>query len=95
MTIGILFLAQAMNIHLSATGEFTVLPVMLFTAQGAVSVAGVGSWRWQSGCRRSTWPGCRLALLLRVDCLMTEIRAATNLTSNVIATLNVALERCA
>jgi hypothetical protein len=33
-------------------------------------------------------PGGRLALLLGLDRLMTQIRAATNPTSNVIATLN-------
>jgi hypothetical protein len=76
MTIGILILAQTVSMHLSVTEP----------SKGAV--------RSRRGCRRqprwrrSTWPAGRLALLLSLDRLMTEIRVATNPTSNAIKTLN-------
>jgi hypothetical protein len=75
MTIGILILAQTVSMHLSVTEP----------SKGAVrSRRGC---RWQPRWRRSTWPAGRLALLLSLDRLMTEIRVATNPTSNAIKTL--------
>jgi aerobic C4-dicarboxylate transport protein len=91
MTIGILFLAHAMNIHLSITEQFTTLLVMLFTSKGAAGVTGGGFVALAATLPAvNLVPVGSLALLVGVDRFMAEIRAATNLTSNVIATLVVA-----
>jgi aerobic C4-dicarboxylate transport protein len=91
MTIGILFLAHAMNIHLSITEQFTALLVMLFTSKGAAGVTGGGFVALAATLPAvNLVPVGSLALLVGVDRFMAEIRAATNLTSNVIATLVVA-----
>jgi len=91
MTIGILFLAHAMNIHLSITEQFTALPVMLLTSKGAAGVTGGGFVALAATLPAvNLVPVVSLALLVGVDRFMAEIRAATNLTSNVIATLVVA-----
>ena len=74
MSIGILFLAHTLKVHLTVTEQFTTFLVMLFTSMGAAGSQGAGSSRWQPRCRQST----------------AEIWAATNLTSNAIATLVVA-----
>jgi aerobic C4-dicarboxylate transport protein len=42
MSIGILFLAHAPNVHLTVTEQFTTLLVMLFTSKGAAGVTGGG-----------------------------------------------------
>jgi len=91
MTIGLLFIAHAMNIHLSVAEQFTALIVMLFTSKGAAGVTGGGFVTLAA-----TLPAVHLVpvggltLLVGVDRFMAEIRAATNLTSNVVATLVVA-----
>jgi aerobic C4-dicarboxylate transport protein len=91
MTIGILFLAHAMNIHLSITEQFTALLVMLFTSKGAAGVTGGGFVALAATLPAvNLVPVGSLALLVGVDRFMAEIRAATNLTSNIIATLVVA-----
>jgi len=43
MTLATLFLAQAMNIHLSIEQEVTLLGVAMLTSKGASGVAGAGS----------------------------------------------------
>jgi aerobic C4-dicarboxylate transport protein len=75
MSIGILFLAHTLKVHLTVTEQFATFLVKLFTSKGGAGVTG-GGFRRQPRCRQS----------------MAEIRAATNLTSNAIATLVVA--RC-
>jgi len=40
MSIGVLFLAHALNVHLTVTEQFTTLLVMLFTSKGAAGVTG-------------------------------------------------------
>jgi aerobic C4-dicarboxylate transport protein len=91
MTIAILFLAHAMNIQLSIGEQFTALLVMLFTSKGAAGVTGGGFVALAATLPAvNLVPVGSLTLLLGVDRFMAEIRAATNLTSNVIATLVVA-----
>jgi aerobic C4-dicarboxylate transport protein len=91
MSIGILFLAHAMNIHLSMVEQLTALLVMLLTSKGAAGVTGGGFVALAATLPAvNLVPVGGLALLVGVDRFMAEIRAATNLTSNVIATLVVA-----
>jgi aerobic C4-dicarboxylate transport protein len=91
MTMAVLFIAQATNIDLSLTQQLTILFVMLFTSKGAAGVAGGGFVALAATMPAiDVLPIGGLALLLGVDRFMAEIRAATNLASNVIATLVVA-----
>ena len=90
MTMAVLFLAHAFNVELSLWQQLTVLFVMLFTSKGAAGVTGGGFVALAATLPvLDAVPIAGLALLLAVDRFMAEIRAATNLTSNIIATLVV------
>jgi Sodium:dicarboxylate symporter family len=80
MTIGILFLAHAMNMRLTVTEQFATLLAMRFTSKGAAGITASGFV-----ALAARLPVGSLSLLLGVDRFMAEIRAATNLTSDVIA----------
>jgi len=91
MTMGVLFIAHATNINLSPVQQFIILFVMLFTSKGAAGVTGGGFVALAATIPAiGILPVGGLALLIGVDRFMAEIRAATNLTSNIIATLVVA-----
>ena len=90
MTTAVLFLAHAFNVHLSIWHQLSVLFVMLFTSKGAAGVTGGGFIALAATLPVvDAVPVAGIALLLGVDRFMAEIRAATNLTSNIIATLVV------
>jgi Na+/H+-dicarboxylate symporter len=90
MTMAVLFLAHAFNVELTLWHQLTVLFVMLFTSKGAAGVTGGGFIALAATLPvLDAVPVVGLALLLGVDRFMAEIRAATNLTSNIIATLVV------
>ena len=91
MTMGVLFIAHATNIDLSPAQQFIILFVMLFTSKGAAGVTGGGFVALAATIPAiGILPVGGLALLIGVDRFMAEIRAATNLASNIIATLVVA-----
>jgi Na+/H+-dicarboxylate symporter len=91
MTMAVLFIAHATNIDLSLTQQLTILFVMLFTSKGAAGVTGGGFIALAATMPAiSALPIGGLALLVGIDRFMAEIRAATNLTSNIIATLVIA-----
>jgi aerobic C4-dicarboxylate transport protein len=88
MTMSVLFLAHAFNVELSLSNQLTIFFVMLFTSKGAAGVTGGGFIALAATLPViQAIPVAGLALLLGVDRFMAEIRAATNLTSNIIATL--------
>jgi Na+/H+-dicarboxylate symporter len=90
MTISVLFMAHATNTHLSVAQQLMMLFVMLFTSKGAAGVTGGGFVALAATMPTlGVLPVAALTLLLGVDRFMAEIRAATNLTSNIIATLVV------
>ncbi|WJR76670.1 C4-dicarboxylate transporter DctA [Bradyrhizobium sp. NP1] len=90
MTMAVLFLAHAFNVELTIWHQLTVLFVMLFTSKGAAGVTGGGFIALAATLPvLDSVPVAGLALLLGVDRFMAEIRAATNLTSNIVATLVV------
>src|SRR6202140_5137688 len=90
MTTAVLFLAHAFNVQLSLWHQLSVLFVMLFTSKGAAGVTGGGFIALAATLPVvDAVPVAGIALLLGVDRFMAEIRAATNLTSNIIATLVV------
>ena len=90
MTMSVLFLAHAFNVQLTVWHQLSVLFVMLFTSKGAAGVTGGGFIALAATLPVvDAVPVVGLVLLLGVDRFMAEIRAATNLTSNIIATLVV------
>jgi Na+/H+-dicarboxylate symporter len=90
MTMAVLFLGHAFNVDLSIRQQLAILFVMLFTSKGAAGVTGGGFIALAATLPVvDAVPVAGIALLLGVDRFMAEIRAATNLTSNIIATLVV------
>lgn len=90
MTMSVLFLAHAFNVQLTIWHQLSVLFVMLFTSKGAAGVTGGGFIALAATLPVvDAVPVAGLALLLGADRFMAQIRAATNLTSNIIATLVV------
>jgi aerobic C4-dicarboxylate transport protein len=91
MAMAVLFIAHATNIDLSLSQQFVMLFVMLFTSKGVVGVTGGGFVALAATIPAvGILPVAGLTLLLGVDRFMSEIRAAGNLTSNIVATLVVA-----
>jgi Na+/H+-dicarboxylate symporter len=90
MTMAVLFLAHAFNVELSLWQQLSVLFVMLFTSKGAAGITGGGFIALAATLPVvDAVPVAGIALLLGVDRFMAEIRAVTNLLSNIIATLVV------
>jgi aerobic C4-dicarboxylate transport protein len=88
MTMAVLFIAQAIDIHLSLGQQLTMLAVMLLTAKGAAGVAGAGFVALAATLPAlGILPVGGLTLLLGVERFMSEIRAVTNLFSNIFATV--------
>jgi aerobic C4-dicarboxylate transport protein len=91
MTMAVLFIAQATDIQLTIGQQLTILFVMLFTSKGAAGVAGAGFVALAATMPAlGILPVGGLALLLGVERFMSEIRAVTNLFSNIFATVVVA-----
>lgn len=90
MTMAVLFLAHAFDVPLTISHQLAILFVMLFTSKGAAGVTGGGFIALAATLPVvDAVPIAGLALLLGVDRFMAGIRAATNLLSNIIATLVV------
>ena len=91
MAMAVLFIAHATNTDLSMSQQLIILFVMLFTSKGVVGVTGGGFVALAATLPAvGVLPVGGLTLLLGVDRFMSEIRAAGNLTSNIVATLVVA-----
>jgi aerobic C4-dicarboxylate transport protein len=90
MTMAVLFIAQASDIHLTLGQQLMMLFVMLFTSKGAAGVAGAGFVALAATLPTlGVLPAAGLTLLLGVERFMSEIRAVTNLFSNIFATIVV------
>jgi len=91
MTMAVLFIAQATDINLTIGQQLMILFVMLFTSKGAAGVAGAGFVALAATLPTlGILPVGGLALLLGVERFMSEIRAVTNLFSNIFATVVIA-----
>jgi aerobic C4-dicarboxylate transport protein len=90
MTMAVLFIAQALDIQLTLGQQLMMLFVMLFTSKGAAGVAGAGFVALAATLPTlGILPAAGLTLLLGVERFMSEIRAVTNLFSNIFATIVV------
>lgn len=88
LSMAILFLAQAFNIHLPWETIFSIIGILFITSKGAAGVTGSGFV-----VLASTLTAVRiipiegLALLLGVDRFMSEARAITNFIGNGVAAI--------
>jgi aerobic C4-dicarboxylate transport protein len=88
MTIGVLFMAHAMNVKLSLAQQVSMFLIMLLTSKGAAGVAGGGFIALAATLPAlGVLPVGGLSLLIGVDPFMAEVRAVTNLLSNIVATV--------
>jgi len=90
LTMAALFVAQALNIDLTLTQEFTLLGVAMLTSKGASGVTGAGFITLAATL--AVIPGipvAGLALILGIDRFMSEARALTNFIGNGVATVVV------
>jgi aerobic C4-dicarboxylate transport protein len=91
MTLGILFLAQATNTHLSWSQEATILLISMLTSKGAAGVSGAGFITLAATLAIvPDIPITSLGLLLGVDRFMSQCRALTNFIANGVIALAVA-----
>jgi len=91
MTLGILFLAQATNTHLTWSEEATILLISMLTSKGAAGVAGAGFVTLAATLVIvPDIPIASLGLLLGVDRFMSQCRSLTNFIANGVITLAVA-----
>ncbi|WP_410613078.1 C4-dicarboxylate transporter DctA [Amycolatopsis sp. lyj-109] len=91
LTMGGVFLAQALRIELSFTQQLTMLAVMLLTSKGAAGVTGSGFIALAATLSAIPHvPVAALALIFGIDRFMSEARALTSLVGNGVATLAVA-----
>ncbi|HEV3431228.1 MAG TPA: dicarboxylate/amino acid:cation symporter [Paraburkholderia sp.] len=91
LTMAAMFVAQAMNIHLTLMDQIVVLGVLLLTSKGSAGVAGAGFVALAATlASMHKIPVAGLVLLLGVDRFLNEARAVTNLIGNGVATIVVA-----
>lgn len=91
LTMAAMFVAQAMNIHLTLLDQLVVLGVLLLTSKGSAGVAGAGFVALAATlASMHKIPVSGLVLLLGVDRFLNEARAVTNLIGNGVATIVVA-----
>lgn len=90
LTMATLFVAQALNIHLSWGQELTILGVAMLTSKGASGVTGAGFITLAATMTViPSIPVAGLALILGIDRFMSEARALTNFVGNGVATVVV------
>ena len=91
LTLAALFVAQALDVPLSAGDEARLLLVLLLTSKGAAGVTGSGFVTLAATLSSTgSVPVVGITLLLGIDRFMSEERALTNMVGNAVATLVVA-----
>jgi len=88
LSMCMIFLAQAFNVHLSAAQILSIIGILMVTSKGAAGVTGSGFVVLASTLTTiKVIPVEGLALLLGVDRFMSEARAITNFIGNGVATI--------
>jgi aerobic C4-dicarboxylate transport protein len=90
MTLATLFIAQALDVHLTFGQQMTILVVAMLTSKGASGVTGAGFITLAATLAvvdPRLVPG--MAVLLGIDKFMSECRALTNIIGNGVATIMV------
>jgi len=90
LTMAAMFVAQALNIHLTLVQQLTLLGVAMLTSKGASGVTGAGFITLAATLAVvPTVPVAGLALILGIDRFMSEARSITNFIGNGVATVVV------
>lgn len=88
LAMGVLFIAQATDVHLSFVEIGTILMVAFVTHHGGAGVSGAVFFILAATLQAvGTLPVAGIALLLGIDRLMNELRSVTNLIGNIVATI--------
>jgi aerobic C4-dicarboxylate transport protein len=91
MTLAALFVAQAVNIHLTISQQLTILAVAVLTSKGASGVQGAAFIALVGTLMViPTVPVAGMAVILGIDRFMSMFRAMVNMVGNGVATLVVA-----
>jgi aerobic C4-dicarboxylate transport protein len=91
LTMGALFIAQALNIPFDLPQQLGLLAVLLITSKGAAGITGSGFVTLAATLAATgSIPVAGMALILGVDRFLAEARAVTNFIGNAVATLVVA-----
>lgn len=91
MTLAVVFIAQALNMHLTLAQQLTFVAVAMLTSKGAAGVAGAGFVTLAATLSVvPAVPVAGLALILGVDRFMSEARAITNFIGNGVGAIVVA-----
>lgn len=90
MTLAVVFIAQALNVHLTLGQELTFLAVAMLTSKGAAGVTGAGFVTLAATLSvLPSVPVAGLALILGIDRFMSEARALTNMIGNGVGAIVV------
>ncbi len=91
-TMAIAYIAQALNLPLSAADWLGILAVLLLTSKGAAAVTGGGFITLAAtlGTLAGKIPVEAIGLVFPIDRFMSEARSITNLFGNAVATIFVA-----
>jgi aerobic C4-dicarboxylate transport protein len=90
MTLAVVFIAQALNVHLTLAQELTFLAVAMLTSKGAAGVTGAGFVTLAATLSvLPSVPVAGLALILGIDRFMSEARAVTNMIGNGVGAIVV------
>ncbi len=88
MSLAALFIAQATNTSLSAGDQMLLMAVAILSSKGAAGVTGSGFIVLAATLSVvPALPVAGMALILGVDCFMSECRALTNFIGNAVATI--------
>jgi aerobic C4-dicarboxylate transport protein len=93
LSMATIFIAQAMNVHLTIGDQLLIMGILLLTSKGSGGVAGAGFialLATLSSLPHGKIPPAGIVLLLGVESLINQARAVTNLIGNGIATIAVA-----
>ena len=90
LSIGTLFIAQAVDVHLSIGQQITVVLVLMLTSKGMAGVPGSAFLALSATASALGFiPAGAVALLLGVDRIMDSMRVVTNLLGNCVAVFAV------
>lgn len=93
LSICVLFLSQAMGVHLSLGEQLTAMLVLMLTSKGMAGVPGSSFLALSatiSAIGHGSIPVAAVALLLGADRIMDSMRVSVNLIGNCVATFVVA-----
>jgi len=91
ITMAVIFLSQATNIHLGLGQQLTIIGVAMLTSKGATGVTGSGFVTLAATLSViPDIPVAALAIIVGIDRFMSECRALTSFAGNAVANLVVA-----